>query len=123
MSRPILTRILLVLWAAAVAMSLWYLFMVEATGDGFTRGLNRLTGFLGWQLVAAILAGSIWWTGRGLARGRPLRWASRVPGLLVLALVVLIAGMILWARLADPPPPYVPPGPVTAPAEDARPVD
>lgn len=123
MTRPTLTRLLLVLWAAAAAASLWYLFLAEPTGDGFTRGLNRLAGFVGWQLVAAMLAAITWWAGRGEARGSALRWISRVPAILAILLTLSIAALILWLRLSDPPQPYVPPGPPTAPAENAVPVD
>ncbi|HBS48712.1 MAG TPA: hypothetical protein DEA05_00795 [Rhodobacteraceae bacterium] len=122
MSRPVLTRVLLALWGVTCLASLGYLFLVEPTGDGFTRGLNRITGFLGWQIVAGVLAVLTWWAGRGLPKRGALRWLSRLPGLWALLLVAAIAGLILWARLSiQPPPPS--PGPATEPATPARPLE
>ncbi|MCA0870990.1 hypothetical protein LCL97_09145 [Seohaeicola saemankumensis] len=107
---------LVVIWAAAFAMSFWALFGMEPTGDGFTRGLNRLTAFVGWQLLAAMVALCLWLVGRRIQNASGLRWLSRVPGLLAILLVLAVAALILYARLSKPdpaPPPQMTP---TAPA-------
>lgn len=94
--------ILFGLWAAIWVWSLIFLAITEPSGDGFTRGLNRVAGFLGWQGVAAALAVAVWIMGRGLAGGA--RWATRLPLILALLLVLGIAGMIGVALLGSSPP-------------------
>ena len=42
MTPRILLFLAFALWAAAFAGSFAALFLVQATGDGFTRGLNRV---------------------------------------------------------------------------------
>ncbi len=112
MQRPVvLFWVLLALWAAAYATSLWQLLLTDATGDGLTRGLNRVSGFIGWQTVAAIIALMLWMAARSWAAGA-LRWLARIPGLLALGLVLLILGLIAWAHIMKPgqtPTPMVPP--------------
>ena len=82
--------IVLALWAGVVLMSV--LALAEApTGDGFTRGLNRVTGFLGWQFLAAILAAVAWASSRPLQTRSALRWLARAPGWVALVLVAALA--------------------------------
>lgn len=81
------------LWLATMGLSglsLW----ADPVGDGFTRGLNRVTGFLGWQLVGAVLALPLWLGTRRMATGGVVRWAGRVPGLWAVALCVGLVGYI-----------------------------
>lgn len=122
MSKQTLTSVLLALWAAACLASLWYLFFVGPTGDGFTRGLNRVAGFVGWQLAAAVLALMTWWAGRDLTRGSLLRWLSLIPGFAALAVTAGMCVLVLWAWAAIPSRAPDAPGPVTAPV-DAKPQD
>ncbi len=96
-------------------------YAVTAPDDmGFTRGLNRVTAFLGWQLAAGI-AGLIAWTQAGVfARGSAGRWLGRIPAILVALLFGGIVCLIAWARLAPRPQPAPPPDrAVTAPAAEA----
>ena len=39
-------------WAGCYAASFLLSYMAEPTGDGFTRGWNRILIWLGWQTVA-----------------------------------------------------------------------
>lgn len=119
---------LLVLWAATYLASFIVPALSEATGDGFTRGLNRVTIFFGWQIAAGMMALIVWMLGRSEEVSTSMRWLSRLPGFLAAALLIFIVGVILWAALQKPPPTeYVPPGPhapVTQPAaEPVKPIE
>lgn len=48
------------LWAALYAASFAMFWIVEPTGDSFTRGLNRIGWFLLLQLVATGVAIVLW---------------------------------------------------------------
>ena len=110
-----------VLWAAAYLWSISILLWTEPTGDGFTRGLNRLTGFLGWQFVAGVVAIVVFVIGRRLPKGGR-RWLSRIPLILaslpfVLAVAALAWGwtqQLLFAPQTEPGP--ISPPDATAPA-------
>ncbi len=97
-------RLLLMGLLAAWALAWGYSFVAFATtaptGDGFGRGLNRVTLFFGWQLAAALPAFAAWVIGRGWPKGSGVRFVSRVPIQLALGLAAVVAGLILWARLA-----------------------
>lgn len=93
MSREALIWLLLVAWLVAMGAS-GLALAAEPTGDGFTRGMNRVTGFLAWQLGAAVLAIGAWIAGRPLQTGRLLRWLARVPGWWCVAMLAAFAGMV-----------------------------
>lgn len=65
--------------------------MTEATGDGFTRGMDRAQAVLMRATAASLIAIAVWVVGRRLPAGW-LRQASRVPlivsGLAALWMVV-----------------------------------
>jgi hypothetical protein len=90
-SREWLIWLLLALWAGAMAASAFAL-AAESVGDGFLRGLDRVIGFFGWQLVAAVLALLVWIAGRPLPKGTVLRWLARVPGWWCVAMLVVFTG-------------------------------
>lgn len=117
--------ILLACWLVIYLWSFGALFLTEATGDGFTRGLNRVTSFFGWQILAGLLALVIWWLGRHFERKTLARWVYRLPVTLALLLFLACVGLIVAANYAHPAPqtePPLPPKPVTAPAMEL-PVD
>lgn len=111
-----LVLFLLVLWAAAFVWSFWAFATTAPTDFGFTRGLNRVTVFLGWQMAAAALAVLVWFAGYRIARGAPLRLFSRLPGLVALLLILALLALVIWANLGRPPPQTEPSAPVTGPA-------
>jgi hypothetical protein len=82
-------------WDLARDGAVGFALAADPTGDGFTRGLNRLTGFVGWQGGGDDPRAGAWLSARGLPRGDRLRWLARVPGwwalLLVLGIAILIA--------------------------------
>ena len=53
------------LWVIAFGLSVFLAANTEATGSGFTAGLNRIGTFFRWQFLAFALAILTWRTGRG----------------------------------------------------------
>jgi hypothetical protein len=96
--RLILT-VLLAVWVMAFAYAFVHFATALPTGDGFHRGANRITGYLGWQGIAGLVALSVFATGRGWPKGSGVRRLTSVPLILALAHVAAILGVILWARL------------------------
>ncbi len=88
-------RILLVLWIGTMALA-GFALLQDPTGDGFTRGLNRIMGFLSWQLAGAILALGLWIGTRGLPKGDVLRRFGRVPGWWSLGLLGIV---LIWIAI------------------------
>ncbi len=89
----------LLVWGALFAWSFAAYLGMEPEGDGFTRGLNRVSHFFGWQIAAMMMALVCY----GLARHQPRRSLARrlghVPlvlaGLLFLGLAGIVA-VTLW---------------------------
>lgn len=102
MSRRGAVLLLLGLWAGTIALSFAHAWMTPPSGDGFTKGLNRLAIFLGWQAAAGLLALFLAAYSRPLPKGA-LRWLALLPAAVVAALVMGIAGLTLWVRLDTPP--------------------
>jgi hypothetical protein len=90
----------LALWAIAWGWSFAAFVMTEPTGDSFTRGMNRVTTFLGWQMAAALPGFAAWVLGRDWPKGSGVRRLSRVPVQLTLGLAAVLGGLMLWAVLA-----------------------
>ena len=90
------------LWAFAYMGSIVALQTTEPTGEGFTRGLNRLTAFLGWQIFAGVIAAGVWWAGNALPKGSQARLFSRVPAALAVVLILVITGVIIFAGYGGP---------------------
>ena len=101
---PDAARLLLTVLAAAWGLAFAYAFVsfaITPPNDmGFTRGLNRIEAFLGWQGVAGVLAIAIFAIGRRWPVGTSIRKLSMVPLILLALLVSAIAVIILWAVLA-----------------------
>lgn len=105
------------LWLAAWAGSFIAFQMTGPTGDGFTRGLNRLMAFLGWQLAAGFLGGLLWIIGQDMPQTALGRWLLRAPALLALLLFGALAATVAYTRFSQPAPTdHVPPAAATAPA-------
>lgn len=92
--------VFLAAWAVAFVYAFAAFFGTAPTGDGFTRGLNRVVAYLGWQGVAGMLALAAFGVGRRWPRGAPVRRLSAVPLAIALVHVVAIAGIVLWAGYA-----------------------
>ena len=100
-ARRLLLMVLLAVWALAWGMSFVAFATTQPSADGFTRGLNRMTVFFGWQLAAALPAFAAWATGRDWPRGSSVRFVSRVPIQLALGLAAVVAGLIAWALVSE----------------------
>ncbi len=90
-------QILLLLWVAVMAMSFLGFAMTEPSGDGFTRGINRVTTFLSWQVAGLVLALLCLFLRAPVQRGRPLRWMALVPALVAGAQVLAFVAVFLAA--------------------------
>lgn len=117
-----LVALLVAGWLLAFVLSIVLARTTASSGDGFTRGLNRLTVFAGWQLAASALALVAWIAGIGRFKTTAgWRWMSRTPILIQLSLVLIIAGLISYVSLQGRghSPAETPPGPPTATAAPA----
>lgn len=90
---------ILALWVLTFGWSVIGAWGMESSGDGFTRGLNRVTHFLGWQAIAACLALAAFGVGRGWPKGSGARAVSRLPLWCVAILALAIAAYVGWAML------------------------
>ena len=86
-----------VIWLVAFAWSFVGMWLTKPTGDGFTRGLNRIEGFFLWQIVAVILALVVLVYGINRFKdARGWRWLSRLPMLCHFILVLYVAGTVVF---------------------------
>jgi len=92
-------RILLGAWLVLVILSILVPALTPRTGDGFTRGINRLYSFFGYQATAGILAFVIAYLARS-SRSISKRWAilGLVPLGLTCLLVLGIIALFVFAR-------------------------
>lgn len=102
-----LTRIalfLIILWLGATALSVLAPIIIEPTGDGFTRGINRLYAIVGWQAVATLVAAFAWIFAKLKLEGHPAwkRWTCR-PLFVQLALFLLAALGIAYLSVSSRP--------------------
>lgn len=123
MTRSRLVNTILVIWAALFVLSFVLPLVLEPTGDGFTRGLNRVGAFIACQGFAMAIALATWLSGFGFSREESRsRWLSRVPAIIHLVMIGLVIGLILIIRFAGSAIEVsVPAGPATAPAKEAAP--
>ena len=101
MTRPLIIWLILAAWLCAVTASV-YALNVEPVGDGFTRGMNRVTGFLVWQFGATIPAFAAFIASHGLAKGSIQRWLARVPMWWSGALLAVFIGTVIYLFVAPP---------------------
>lgn len=90
-------KILLLLWLAVMAGSFLAFQLTAETGDGFTRGLNRVLAFVGWQFAGLIIALICLFLRARVEWGRPLRWIALVPALVAGTQVLAFVAMYLAA--------------------------
>jgi len=92
-TRQFWLMVFLAIWVGAFGYSFTFL-MIEPTGSGFTRGMNRTAGFFGWQGIAAMLAFALWAIGRSFPKRSGVRRISAVPLGMTLALILILLGYI-----------------------------
>jgi hypothetical protein len=118
MTRNTIVTVLFVIWAGLFAASFIFAATAAPTDMGFTRGLNRVAGFLGWQAGAFVAALGAILAGGGLPKeARGYRWLARTPMLGEFCLVLAIAVMIAYGLITHHPgqdmPPALEPAPPT----------
>lgn len=128
MNRRTVVALLFVGWVAVFVVSFVLTSGTTPTGDGFTRGLNRVGVLLSWQAVAMAVAVVVWLVGlRQFADSAGWRWLSRLPFILQLMLifgVVSVFGYFAWFNKPDATQVVLPTTkPVTSPAQTVAPVE
>ncbi len=116
-----LITILFALWFACFVLSFCMPFLLEAKGDGFTRGFNRISALIGWQFAASLLALVGFIASFGRVRGNAaLAWMGRGPFFLQITLIVVVVAFFLYQGLINKPSPETStPKTSTAPAASA----
>ena len=94
-------QVLLGLWSGLQIASILWRNLTVPTGDGFTRGMNRLSGILGFQGVAAILALSLFVLARRSGLAQTWRIIATVPFALTTLSILGLVGVILWTLLGN----------------------
>jgi magnesium-transporting ATPase (P-type) len=84
---------LFALWLLTYAWSFVVFQTTEPTGSSFTRGLNRISNFLGWQVAAAVIGVPVWLFGRMYEKTSIAGWFIRLPLVLAGLLVVIPLGL------------------------------
>ena len=98
----LLLTVLFALWAMAFLYAFLAFALAEPEGSGFTRGMNRIKSFLGWQGIAGLLAFCVFGVSRNWPQGSSVRRIGWLPLGLAACLVAGILGMIGWAMLTKP---------------------
>lgn len=88
------------LWAVLMIWSIVAFRITDATGDGFVRGMNKLTTFMIWQATAGVLAVFAWQVGKGLPADMRLRQYSRIPVAALALLGVMVLAVFAFAWLS-----------------------
>lgn len=98
MTRENKTILWSVLWLLCFSMAFLHTYMTDPTGDGFTKGMNRVAIFFGWQLAAVITAIVAVVVSRGLSKleSATLRRIGIVPVSVMGLGVMIIAGYITY---------------------------
>lgn len=94
----LLLTALFALWVFAFGYAFFIFATTTPTGDSFTRGMNRITSYLGWQGVAGMISIALIAIGRSWPKGSAVRRMSGVPLTLAVLHIAAIIGIILWAR-------------------------
>ena len=90
---------ILLLWMVVFAASFIVPVFIAPTGESFFRGFNRLVYWFWLQVAAFVLAivVGVWTHARRADISRGLAWLSRVPLLVAVVEVVVIAAMLVPA--------------------------
>lgn len=90
-------HVLLALWVIAYAASFVFYLVTAPSDFGFTRGLNRVMGFLGWQVLAGFVSVFIWVKGRRLTPGSVIRRITWLPLILFVVPFLALIAALTWA--------------------------
>lgn len=95
--RRFMLTALFAIWALAYAYSFAAYGLTEPSGDGFTRGMNRVSLFLGWQGIAGVLAVAIFGVSRNWPDATSVRRLGSVPLALAGLKIAVLTGFFVWA--------------------------
>lgn len=105
-------------WAVAFFGSFVAFYLTPGRDFGLSAGWNRVTVFMGWQLVAVVLALVCMFLRWSTSDPRLKRLAA-IPAVAVGILVSVAAVVIFWGNIQRSPPDGTPPsGAATVPAVD-----
>ncbi|MCG6902097.1 MAG: hypothetical protein LJE68_05390 [Rhodobacter sp.] len=96
-----LLMLLLLCWAIAFFGSFAALLLLPTVDNGLTAGLNRVTTFFTWQLVAVGLAMAcmvLRWSSSNMR----LRSLAAVPAIVAGLMAVVVGGMYVWGNMQHP---------------------
>ncbi len=105
-----LVILMLCAWLACYGWSFIGFRLTPPEGSGFTRGMNRVALFFGWQALASVLALVVWLLGRRLPPGTMTRRLSRVPGLIALGLLIGLIAVFAYLYFGGTDIPQAAPG-------------
>ena len=95
--KPVLVA-LIIAWAVAFFGSFMVFYLTPASDFGFTRGMNKVEGFMIWQSVAAGLA-VVCLVLRWNATDSTLRKWAAVPAIALGAMLIGFAALFVWVSL------------------------
>jgi len=115
---PKLLALFLLGWAIAFFGSFIMFYLTPARDFGLAAGWNKVTVFMGWQMVATVLALAclaMRWTSRDTVTRR----FAVIPSVALGVMLVALAALVFWANMDRGAPTSAPSKPVTAPAVDS----
>ena len=94
---------MLIVWIILFVVSIAIPVATEKTGDGFTRGINRVTIFFGWQITAFVVSLIVFFMAkRTVALSKSWRVAAKAPLFMHCLIVVIIAVLIIYTVVSSP---------------------
>lgn len=100
-ARRLFVTVLGAIWVITFAYAFVAFATTPAMDSGLTRGLNRVTAFLGWQAVAGMVGIAIFALGLRWPRRSPIRRFTKVPVVIALAQSTGLVALVVWAALAE----------------------
>ena len=95
--RRLILTILFAAWLMAFLYAFFSFATLAPTGDGFGRGLNRVTSYLGWQGIAGAIAFAVFGVSRAWPKGSGVRSLGSVPLVIAALHVLAIVAVVVWA--------------------------
>jgi hypothetical protein len=113
-----LLMLFLLAWAVAFFGSFVAFLLTPGRDFGLSAGWNKISVFMGWQLVAVVLA-LVCMVMRWSTSDPRLKRLAAIPAVAVGLLMSVAAVVLFWGNIQQAPPyDAQPPGPVTAPATE-----
>lgn len=114
-------KVFFILWLLCFIASFSLPFLLEAKGDGFTKGLNRISALMMWQLAASVFSLVVLIASFGpQSNSARARWVYRIPAIIQFSLIAAVVSFIVFENTKRPPSDPYPPA-TTAPAQTTAP--